>query len=473
MTYERTGTASSHRRPIPAAKDAAVKVGRGSGAVKRFGLLLVSLAAYATLLHWAYQNRVGPLYSSIGFRYRDPDLGLYAVACLLVIFLGCFLPVHLRKPSDFVVWVLYVMTCVPSILVPQYANIISPEASSELGLVVATSFLLVILLADQGPGIALPRLHIPTHILWLALSLISALVYGYMLYVTGWSLRFIQLLDVRSTRFAYRDAITASGTAVAYLIGMQGNVINPLFMVRGMYSRNWLMFSAGAVGQLLIFSVTGFKMMLLSVPASLVIPLMFRQSGTPFGRRIIDGTVAAGLIAILADLITGAYDYTLVFIGRLVLIPGALTAAHVLVFAGKPKAEWGYSFLAPFVDYPYSGSPAQLVGAEFSGDSRVVDNASFFADGYANLGYPGIFLEAIVVVLLMWAIDGAAKGLPMKATCVILLVPSLGLVNISVFTSIITGGFAFAVLILMGIPRDGWGTDRGLSAPSNSMSPTH
>jgi hypothetical protein len=417
----------------------------------------VSLSAYATLLHWTYENRISPAFSQNGLRYRDPDLGLYAVALILVIFVGCFLPLRLRKPSDFVVWVLYVMTCVPSILVTQYAKVITPEASTELGLVIATSFLLIILLADRGPGVALPRLHVPAHIVWLALILISAVVYGYMLYVTGLSLRFMSLTGVQSTRYAFQDTITASGAALAYLIGVQGNVINPLFMARGMYSRNWLMLVSGAVGQLLIFSVTGYKMMILSVPASLVIPLMFRRSNMPFGRRIIDGTVAVGLIALLADRIVGAVDYTLVFIGRLALIPGVLTSAHVLVFSGKPKAEWGYSFLAPFVHYPYSTTPAMLVGAEFSGDPRVAANASFLGDGYANLGYAGIFIEAFVVVLLMWALDGAAKGLPMKATCIILLVPSIAMVNTSIFTSIITGGCAFAVLILMAIPREGWG----------------
>lgn len=468
MTNAGGRMASMHGKPptTSASQDAPLRVGRGQGAVKRFGLLVLSLSAYAALMHWTYENSISPTFSVIGFRYRDPDPGLYAIAYLLVIFVGYFLPARLRKPSDFVVWVLYVMTCVPSILVAQYANIITPEASTELGLVVATSFLFIILLADRGPGIALPRLRVPAHVLWLALSLISAVVYGYMMYVTGLSLRFMSLTGVASTRFAYQDAITASGPALGYLIGVQGNVINPLFMARGIYSRNWLMLAAGAIGQMLIFSVTGYKMMILSVPAALLIPLIFQRSSTPFGRRIIDGVVAVGLIALLVDRIVGAFEYTFIFFGRLVLIPGALTAAHVLVFAGEPKAEWGYSFLKSFVDYPYSTTPALLVGAEFSHDARVSANASFLGDGYANLGYPGIFIEAVMVVLLLWALDGAAKGLPMKATCIILLVPSIALVNTSAFTGIITGGCAFAVLILMGLPREGWGRDRGSSVDS-------
>lgn len=468
MTYRGSTTASADRRLTRTSlvEDRTTRLGRESGSVKRIGLLIVSLSAYAALLHWTYENKISPLFSLLGLRYRDPDPTFYAAALLLAIFVGCFLPVRLRKPSDFVVWVLYVMTCVPSILVPQYARVITPWASMELGLVVAASFLLVILLSDRGPGIALPRLPVPAHILWLALGVISIVVYAYMAYVTGLSVRLIGLTDVQPTRFAYQDAIAASGPALAYLIGVQGNVINPLFMVRGVYSHNWLMTTAGVIGQILIFSATGYKMVILSVPVSFAVSLMFRRPGAPFGRSTINGTVAAGLIALLADRIAGASEYTLVFVGRLALIPGVLTAAHVLVFAGRAKAEWGYSFLAPFVHYPYSTSPAMLVGAEFSGNSRTAANASFLADGYANLGYPGIFIEAFVVVLLMWALDGAAKGLPMKATCVILLVPSIALVNTSVFTSLITGGCGFAVLILMMLPREGWGMDRGTSRGS-------
>lgn len=425
----------------------------------RPAVLYLSIAAYAIMLHLTYAYRISPVFFSIGLRYRTPNIAWYVIAILLVFMLAYFLPARLKKPSDIIVWILFVMTGAPSILVPQYADVISQKASTELGIAVACSLLLVILLADHGPRLSLSRFRPSSRIVWLALILFSVVVYGYMFQTVGLSIKFISLTGVQSTRFAYREAIASHGTLLAYLIGTQGYVVNTFVMARGMYTRRWFLAFGGAIGQMLIYSITGYKMMILSIPAALGILFLFRRSDKPFGRLIIDGTVAVGILALLADVTRGAgqyYTFTVVFIARLMLIPGALTAAYVHFFDGSQKAEWGYSFLSRFVDYPYSSSPAMLVGEQFSGDAKVAANVSFFGDGYANLGYLGIAIEALVIVALLWALNAAAEGLPMKVTSVVLLLPALGLANTSAFTSLLTGGCAVAVVVLFAIPREGW-----------------
>ncbi len=420
-------------------------------------LLLPILLLYAVVLHWSYEVRISPSFEYLGSRYRDPNPSNYLAAFSMAYSVALFLPVRLHRPADLILWVLYVMACVPSILVPQYADILPVTESTKLGFFVASSFLLVVLLANKGPQLGKWRVYVPSHILWLSLAVVTVGIYGYMLYVTGLTFRFTSLTAVQDIRFAYRETILASGAGLGYLIGIQGNVINPVFIAKGLYERRWLPVVIGVIGQMLIFSVTGYKTVILSVPTLVLVAVMFWLSQLPLGRWILSGTLLASLIALVVDELQGALVYTQLFVNRLLLIPGTLTAAHVLVFQDLPKAKWGHSFLAPFVDYPYEATPSFIVGARFSGNAEVSANASFFADGYANLGYLGIFVEAFVLVLLLWVLNAASAHLSIAVSSMALLIPTVALANTSVFTSILTGGYLAAVVLLLLLPRRGWG----------------
>jgi len=423
----------------------------------RWLILLVLLFAYIVILHWTYQIKISPLFGYLGSRYRSPNSLNYAVAFGLAYVVAASLPVTLRKPSDFVVWVLYVMACVPSIVVPQYADIASPPESIKFALVVAVSFWAVVRLSDRAPRWRIAAVQTSTGTIWIFLSGVTVVVYGYLLHTTGLNFRFLSLADIRDVRFQYRDTIAATGAASAYAIGIQGYVVNPIFLAKGIYERRWLPIVAGAIGQLLIYSATGYKLIALSVPAGFAIALMFRWSRRQSGALVLQGVVLTSIMAILIDRVVGGFTYTQIFINRLLLTPGTLSAAYVSVFQDKPKAEWGYSFMAPFVNYPYQTTPAFIVGSEFSGDAQVSANANLFADGYANLGYVGIVIEGLVLVMLLWLINAAASHLPIRVSAMVLLIPSLALVNTSVFTSFLTGGMATAILVMVLLPHTGWG----------------
>ena len=391
-----------------------ISVRRSSGTVigRRFRLLC-ALTAYAVALHWTYQTKISPAFGYLGLHYREPNLVYYFLAFGLVCGTAFLMPSRLCRPSDFILWVLFVMATVPSILVPQYGDIITEGRSLELAIYVALSFGLVVLLARRGPQRLIKRIIVPPLLVWLVVALISVGTYGYLLYTTGLSFKFVSLGAVRDLRFAYREQIVATGPALGYLVRLQGNVVNPLIMTLGVYSRRWALVIVGTVGQLLIFSVTGYKLTILSSGALVAVAVLFRIRRQPPGQMILVGTMVSTIVALIVDKIQGGLLYTEIFVDRLLLAPGYLTAAHVMVFQGKPKAEWGYSFMAPFVHYPYKDTPDFIVGRVFFGSAATSANANFFGDGYSNLGYPGMFIEALALVVILWLIDSAGRHLPL------------------------------------------------------------
>jgi hypothetical protein len=162
----------------------------------------------------------------------------------------------------------------------------------------------------------------------------------------------------------------------------------------------------------------------------------------------------------LMDWITATNDWTSLMVRRFLIMPGLLTAGYVAIFSDMEKARWAYAFLSSFFVYPYVGEPADIVGAEFFGRSGVHANANILADGFANLGHPGMLLECLVLVVLLWLIDDATRGIPLGVASLVFLVLTLSLADSGIFTSILTDGFLLAIVICACLPRTGWSPER-------------
>ncbi|PFG39027.1 hypothetical protein ATJ97_1522 [Georgenia soli] len=343
-------------------------------------------------------------------------------------------------------------------LVPHYADVIEVEQAFELTFVAGAAFIVLVFGIRPRPWKV--RIIVPPHVVWFVITATTVCVYGYMFMTTGLTLRFVALGDVQDLRFAYRDELQVSGGMLAYLILLQSNVINPIIVARGIYAKRFGMVLVGALGQFLIFSVTGYKLVLLSIPAFVGLALAHRWQGRLRGAALLGGVMGAAGLALAIDWLQGSLYYAQIFINRLLLTPGTLSAAHILVFDDRPKAMWGHSFLAGIVDYPYSVSPAFLVGTIFSGSAETSANANFIADGYANLGYPGIFIETVILIVILRLLDATGRDLPIAVTSIILLVPTLATVNSGAFTSLLTGGYLAAMILMATVPRTGWGLSR-------------
>ncbi|XTZ16661.1 hypothetical protein ACQSSU_04520 [Micromonospora echinospora] len=433
-------------------------------------LVLLLLAGYVALLHYVYQYEVSTLFGYLNLVYRTADPWNYALVLGMVALVALAMPHRIRQPSDFILWILFVTVVTPSLVVPQYADILSAAASLELAVVVAAVFLLVIWGARLAPSWALRIRGVHVLDVWAIVVVLSLITYAYMAVTAGLSFRLVGLGDVWEIRSTYRDQVAASGPVLGYLVRLQGNVLNPLLIARGLYTRRWTMALLGGIGQIPLFAATGFKLTLLSIPAIVLLVLFFRWQARPRAWTILAGVVAVVVAALVVDALLDSLLYTQIFVNRMFLAPGVATAAHVMVFADLPKARWGYSFLRPFVDYPYDQVPDHMVGAVMFGRPETSANASLFGDGYSNLGYGGVLIEAVVLVLLLWVVDGAARHLPLKVSGVILLVPSIALANVSVFTSILSNGFAYAIVLMACLPAGGW--ERGGPARARHAGPS-
>jgi len=434
--------------------------------VREFVSLPLAVAVYAFALHWVYKNIVTEPFAYLGYRYTSPPLEIVFLTWVLAALVAIALPRRIKRPSDLVIWVLFVVCMGPSILMSPYVGLLEGWRSLGLSAAIAVTYIAIALFLRR-PARSLPsRIAVSPTTFWLLLGGFSLVTYVLMAATTGLSLRYISLLEVYSVRDEYSAALGGGGV-LGYLVSTQANVINPVILARGIYSRRALPIILGIVGQLVLYSGTGFKTVLFSLPAILVVALLFRKNLRPRAAVFVWGTVALITVSALADELQGTNLWTSLFSRRFLFTPGLLSSAYVSFFSDNPQAHLGHSVLRQFVDYPYTLSPPRVIGEWLIGSADTAANANVFADGFANFGWAGLVGAGIVLAIYLRFLDRAAFGLPAAVAGLVVLMPTIALSNSAVLTAMLSHGLVVALIVVAIAPRTGW----GLRRKSRSNSP--
>jgi hypothetical protein len=288
---------------------------------------------------------------------------------------------------------------------------------------------------------------------WLLIAMLFVVLNGYVLLTVGVSLTLPSFDDVYGVRGDFRTEQVAA-PALGYVVPMLDKIVNPIMIVRGLFTRRWAWVVAGTLGELYLYAEQGNKTAALA-PIALVVAYLFLRRRRPTGATMLLAASIGSVVVMLTDRLLASNDLTSLFIRRVLVLPGLSSAGYVQVFDDIPKAQLGHSVLESFVRAPHQQEPPDLVGAEFFGNPSTHANASWLADGYANFGYPGMLAATVVLILLLWAVDDATRGLSAAFACMLFVVPALSLAESAILTAILTHGF-FAMIVLCALaPRDG------------------
>jgi hypothetical protein len=426
----------------------------GRPVLGRAPVVVLVVLGYVAILHYAYVNDIAPFFTYLQFGYRSPDPFGYAVAIALVVAIALLLPRQIARPSHLIAWVLFLIAVLPSLVVPQYAPALSRPAALELALWVGGCFLLVAVIGTRRPlrGFV-PLMPLRSRTWWTLIAVLFVVLNGYVLLAIGVNWTLPSFNDVYGVRDEFRVEESAL-PALGYVVPMLDKIVNPFMIVRGLFTRSWGWAVAGVLGELYLYAEQGNKTASLA-PIALVGAFLFLRMRRPTGTIVLLAASIASVVVMTVDRLLASNDLTSLFIRRTLVLPGLTTAGYVQFFDDAPKAQLGHSVLSSFVHYPYDSEPADLVGADFFGNPDTHANGNWLADGYANFGYPGMLAATIVLILLLWAVDDATRGLSAPFACMLFVVPAISLAESAILTAILTHGF-FALIVLCALaPRDG------------------
>lgn len=419
---------------------------------------VIGVVLYAAVIHAIYTTQIATRFAYLGYSYRSPEIFGYLFSVVLACVVATLLPTAIRRVSDFVMWILFILAVLPSMVVVHYSGFTDPGQAFLATVALAVAYGgAVVAVRRNVPPVPL-RLKVSGTAFWIGIVLFSIGTYGYLTLTLGLRLQLVSIFDVYELRARYKVGL-ATAPGLSYLVSIQANVINTYLFARGVYSRRWVLIGASILGQALIYSAAGFKTVLFSIPAMLVVAGLFMLSRRPSGHVLLWGAVVASLAALVVDLVMRSYVATSLFTRRFLVTSGMLMSAYVAFFSDHPPAMLGHSVLAGLVDYPYTTTPAHVIGVWVTGSETASLNAHFLADGFANFRWAGLFGAAAVLVIYLRVLDRVTAGVPVAATALVLLMPSITLSNTSILTAMLSHGLVACIVVFVFAPRTGWGLE--------------
>jgi hypothetical protein len=139
-----------------------------------------------------------------------------------------------------------------------------------------------------------------------------------------------------------------------------------------------------------------------------------------------------------------------VVFARTLAMGGLLTAQYYDFFQRNPFTYWSHiKGVNWFVHYPYQYPVGQEVGITYAGTTALDATAHFFAtDGIEAAGLPGVLLIAGFCALVFWVLDSAAQKHDPRLAALVTTYAAYNLANISIFTTLLSGGLGFLILLL-------------------------
>jgi hypothetical protein len=384
-------------------------------------LVLTRTVVFIIVFNWSYINRIAPAFSYLGFTYAPTSLSLAIGSCTLAALLSLFLPKQLSRPSQVVYLILYFLVVIPIFVVVPLSGQFEDSTSAVLLFSVGGAFsLLGLMYRLPLAKVQVPRL--PQHMFWLGVTMFSTLAILLVGLRFGFQLNSVGFSEVYDVRADYKDEIEASGSFVSYLIGWQGNVVGPLLVGLAIVKKRPSLFAAGAVSQIFLYSITGFKSLLLST-------IVLATVGFLAHRRVVHRLPLLAplfltmLIAAssLLDWLLRTSTWTSLAVRRLLATAGLNSGYYWEYFSDHGYTYLGQSILSWLVEYPFTSSPPQLIGEEYYPGSATSANANLWADAFANFGVLGVLVFTVILGLILWLYDSATAGRDVRVP---LLLPS-------------------------------------------------
>ena len=414
--------------------------------------LAIAVVAYEAALILAYVEWVSPAYGYQSFVNRHPSLALVTIACIFAAIPVIWIQQEIRRPSQMIYWILFLLAYIPSQLMPWFV-LTSPSLILRWNLTLLISMWLIHAISRHSPRHNLVAFETRTAFMLLAGAIAAITIV--IAAREGVSPSSISLSGVYTRRLQFSTTAASLGGAVGYLVPWTGNVVNPLLIAFGLSKHSRVLVLAGICGQLLLFGLHGEKTILLS---PLFIYLIYRvlRSGKlhRVGYRL---TVAAGTITALGAILALRFNMTVLMnyvVRRVMLVPGVLSSFYLDFFSAHQHTLFAHTLLKGFLRSPYPLPVPFLIGTTYIHNPTTAANANIFADGYAGYGFIGVIFIAALTGVVLRALDlTACRRDRLTVLCVSGML-GLTMSNGALSTSLITHGIILAMALFALMPPE-------------------
>jgi len=399
---------------------------------------------YKIILDLSYYFIISPRYSYTLFTF---DLNYFKLfeSFLLLFIVFALMPKSKEKLSSIMVWVLILVSYVPMLTLFALKN------ESRIFMYAITGFWLLVFLLLKFPSVSITPLKksqsktIYYSIFFILFGIVFLMVYKNFGFSFNFNLK--KVYDIRSSYVAM--GIPLSG----YLFTWVAKIINPIFFALFLNKKKWIPLGLIILLQVMLFSVTGHKSFLFTLPFVFCLIWIVKRKN-PFFYMCI-GLIGVILIGALSFCLIDNIWPSSLFTRRTLLVPAQLSFLYYEFFSQNE-----YTFLSQhlifrnFIDYSYQLNPPHLIGKTYFNRPEMGANNGIYADAFMNFGYMGFFLWAILLTIIFKLIDSFSKNKKMIITIAAIAVPILSIRSSALLTNLTTHGLLLSLLILYLLPKE-------------------
>jgi hypothetical protein len=429
--------------------------------VKPRALLVLGVLTYVAVFQWMYENYLYPNWDYAVFHYYVPPGVYLLLSWILSVTPSFWMPVELTRPSQLTYWVLYITVFIPSMFIPLYAGL---DAPGEISLLMVTLYLgfAIMGVCYRLPLVRLSAIQISRRAFWKGFGSIAAALAIWMIVVFRGHMQFLSFNNIYDLRDVQNDL--SDGTLVNYAFMLLSGAFNPFLMGWGLFHQRKGLFLAGVLGQLLIYGVGGTKGSILSIVFVSGFYFLLKLGRHPFALKLVSGTLAL-VGGLCISYVFAGYDPAplqlhwvalSVVLMRTFGVNGLMTAWYYNFFQTNPHTFYSHvRGVSWFVHFPYERTAAQEIGSVYVGGNDADPTAHFWAiDGIGALGLPGVLLISAFCALVFWVLDLAAQKHDPRLGALVTCYAAYNIANISIFTSLYSGGLAILIFALYLMPAE-------------------
>ncbi|RIX40101.1 MAG: hypothetical protein D3M94_22210 [Rhodocyclales bacterium GT-UBC] len=415
--------------------------------------VMAAVGVVCGLFHSQFVRMLSVEWSYFGFVYRNQQMSGVLVAYCCALAPSLWLETGALRPSTVVTEILYLIVYIPSVFCVSLMSPSTAEAIPLLGSMLAGMAILsgpFRLARSRRPkrrsALRLPSMAVFMSLVWSATGvLVLAVVVSY------WDrLSWPSFDTMYQIRLAARSVQDASPIG-RYFTHWLARLLLPLLIAVALWRRTYWQLVLVAAAYAVLLAATAHKVYVVG-PATVVgLHLLVR-----FVPKRIGVGLAVGSAAVLAVVAVVGWSMTteLVFV-RTMGWSGLATYLYSDFVATHPYTWWSHvTGVGLVISNPYDTAIPLLIGGEYFRNPDLTSNAHFWAmDGLMAAGHAGVVVISMVCALLFRLVDELAESVVPTVA-----VPWLGsyatsLGDAGLFSALLTGGLAFALVVLWWFPR--------------------
>lgn len=411
--------------------------------------LWLLLFLYKCAIEIAYYFVVSPVYEPVLF--WNPDRTAFYISTCLMLILIVTMPSDTERASFYVCLLFDMLSVIPMLSLYWMIN----QKLYVIAMVAAMDIIIHILL----------RIPIRKKLVFQifegrSASLVKVIFVVYILtiiyFVTrsnGINIRLLTLSD--DAVYSVRETISYGPFIMPYIFEWDQKVLFPFFFGIGLCEKKKTYIIGSLASQILLFLCYGNKITILIICLMIALYISFKLKKR-CGNVIVMG--AAGIMAVLPLLYTiplfEKIGRAINWLGamRTIFLPAMIKFNYFDFFSTHEYLYFSEGQIGRLlgIKYPYNNTIGVVVSNYFYGEGNGNNNAGVIADAYANMGFAGMLLIAVIFALSFRMMDLLTGYFPLEVKIMVISLFAVYMNDNAFLTTLLTNGL-FVMIVIVGI----------------------